>query len=122
MKSRIHALYSAHIKFVVSVYKMTWRETALFALGAHLCYVAVEHLHYKFCVGGLSPISLLYGVNAWGNDVCLGVRGWNDQLGSSLKGIMVLTCAQALSHIKGYFYVENTSDESSVCGDEEKED
>ena len=40
----------------------------------HLIFVTVNHLHYKYCIGGLSWWSLITSFNAHANDLCSTTR------------------------------------------------
>lgn len=79
---------------------MEWKQSVAFAVCAHVLYIALEHVHYRFCVGGASPWSFLYGVNAYSNFMCTSLRDWNGQIGSTLKGMIVSAVTSALVNFR----------------------
>ena len=74
---------------------MVWKQAVGFTIASHIVYICIHHIHYHLCIGGLSPWSFLYGVNAYSNFMCTEVQSWNVHLGESLKGLLV----GALAHV-----------------------
>jgi len=71
-----------------------------FAVLGHLMYISVHHIHYKLCLGGLTPWSYIYGVNAYSNFICSETLRWNEQLGGTLKGLLFGALVQCLNDVR----------------------
>lgn len=98
---------------------MTWQRSAGYAVLGHLLYIVIHHLHYKFCIGGLHPWSLLYGVNSYSNFMCTEVQRWNIQLGESLKGLLVGALMVGISETRSLLGIQPSSGAASQSADSE---